>query len=103
MVTAHAIEELLFLRFQESIAGRRHVFTTEHRGRTLRLTAGSRTAYAGNKRITLPLAPRITHGALMVPFRATAEALGCKVTYHPKTGTIYLNSPKPKPAKHPSH
>lgn len=63
--------------------------------KVLRLIPGSRTAFIGDERIMLPVAPRLAHGRLMVPLQATIEALGSKMTHDRKRSRIYINSPKP--------
>ncbi len=51
---------------------------------TINLTVGSRTAYKGEQKITLPAAPYVRSGYTYVPIRFVAEAFDCDVEWQSK-------------------
>ncbi|MGE5417581.1 MAG: stalk domain-containing protein [Acidobacteriota bacterium] len=57
----------------------------------LKMTLGSTQATFNNNAVTLPQAPKMVNGVIMVPFRAVYELFGAKLSYQPKTQVVSLN------------
>ncbi|MGE5404483.1 MAG: DUF6612 family protein [Candidatus Saccharibacteria bacterium] len=58
---------------------------------SLKMTLGSTQATFNGNAVTLPQAPKMVNGVIMVPFKAVYELFGAKLTYQPKTQTVSLN------------
>ena len=57
---------------------------------TINLTVGSRTAYNGTQKITLPAAPYVRNGYTYVPIRFVAEAFNCDVEWQAKKNLVNI-------------
>ena len=57
---------------------------------TINLTVGSRTAYKGEQKITLPAAPYVRNGYTYVPIRFVAEAFNCDVEWQAKKNLVNI-------------
>ncbi len=57
---------------------------------TINLTVGSRTAYRGEQKITLPAAPYVRGGYTYVPIRFVAEAFDCDVEWQAKKNLVNI-------------
>ena len=59
---------------------------------TINLTVGSRTAYNGTQKITLPAAPYVRSGYTYVPIRFVAEAFNCDVEWQAKKNLVNIQT-----------
>ena len=59
---------------------------------TINLTVGSRTAYKGEQKITLPAAPYVRSGYTYVPIRFVAEAFDCDVEWQSKKNLVNIQT-----------
>lgn len=57
---------------------------------TINLTVGSRTAYNGTQKITLPAALYVRNGYTYVPIRFVAEAFNCDVEWQAKKNLVNI-------------
>ncbi len=57
---------------------------------TINLTVGSRTAYRGEQKITLPAAPYVRGGYTYVPIRFVSEAFNCDVEWQAKKNLVNI-------------
>ena len=96
-----------FMKFEELLPGSRceHSKSKDevliiYRDKTLRLKAGSRTAYLNGKSIQLPRSPRVEGYHLAIPFVSVGQALGFKVTRDHVHGRTSIASPKPPKGNH---
>lgn len=62
------------------------------KAKVLTLTVGNSEATADGEAVKLPVAPYIKEDRMLVPVRATAEALGCTVTWDAGSGQATLTS-----------
>ena len=59
---------------------------------TINLTVGSRAAYRGEQKITLPAAPYVRGGYTYVPIRFVAEAFNCDVEWQAKKNLVNIQT-----------
>ena len=64
-------------------------------GTTMTVVAGSRTATVDGAPVSLPRAPYIRHGIIMVPVAAVGNALGASVRHEKSTGKIHIQRLEP--------
>jgi hypothetical protein len=64
----------------------------ERMARAVRLTVGSVTMETNGRRVTLPGAPYLRGGRMVVPLAPVARALGARVWFDPKTKTTHIET-----------
>jgi len=77
-------------------------FTFERNGRSFVVSLGSLDASSGVAAVTLPIAPYLRAGEVIIPLAAVARALGADVTYDRATHTLDIETRPPPPLSTPT-
>jgi len=68
---------------------------------TISMSINQRTAYIGDRAVTLDVPPQLINGSTYMPVRFPAEAFGADVNWEDASQTVSINLPHPEPQPEP--
>lgn len=77
-----------------TVSAARGTIVIDRSGKAISLALGSRIAEEGSRTAELPIAPYLRAGAVIIPLRATAQALGASVRYDARSRTLAIGVPE---------